>query len=120
MLEEKRIYVVIGSTSDVGSVVAAELESRGHVVRHVARSLGVSFDDTEALSQVFAGADGAYLMIPFDKQAPDLHERERQVGERLANAVKAAGVQRVVLLSGLTAHLRKGTPLGAALMEQCL
>jgi uncharacterized protein YbjT (DUF2867 family) len=120
MLEEKRIYVVIGSTSDVGSVVAAELESRGHVVRRVARSLGVSFDDKEALSQVFAGADGAYLMIPFDKQAPDLHERERQAGERLADAVKVAGVQRIVLLSGLNAHLRKGTSLGAALMEERL
>src|ERR1700687_70051 len=115
MLEEKRIYVVIGSTSDVGSVVAAELESQGHIVRRVARSLGVSFDDKEALGQAFAGVDGAYLMIPFDKQAPDLHERERQVGESLADAVKAAGGPRVVLVSGLNAHPRKRHFFGVAL-----
>jgi uncharacterized protein YbjT (DUF2867 family) len=66
--------------------------------------------------------DGAFLLIPFDMKAPDLHKREDEIGMKLAEAVKTAGVRHVVLLSGTTAHLREqsGTCLGAAMMEQRL
>jgi uncharacterized protein YbjT (DUF2867 family) len=57
-------------------------------------------------------------MIPFDPAAPDLHAREDQIARNLADALNAARPRRVVLLSGLSAHLRKGSSLGAALMEQ--
>ena len=118
--QDSKTYVVVGATSDVGQTIAATLVAQGHRVRRVARSLGLSFDDRKSLDRAFAGADGAYLMIPFDKQAPDLHARERQVGEALANTVKAADIPRVVLLSGLNAHLKMGTSLGAAVMEERL
>jgi uncharacterized protein YbjT (DUF2867 family) len=120
MLDETKIYVVVGATGEVGSTLAADLEARGHVVRRVARSLGVSFDDPARLHAAFSGANGAYLMIPFDRQAPDLHAREIEIGAQIAEAVQAAGLRRVVLLSGLSAHMRKGSSLGAALMEERL
>ncbi|TPM34262.1 NmrA family NAD(P)-binding protein [Mesorhizobium sp. B2-3-4] len=115
-----RTVVVVGATSDVGGQVASVLAGQGHAVRAVARSLGVALDDAAALASAFAGADSAYVMIPFDVTAPDLHRFEDEVGERLAEAIRTSGVRRVVLLSGLNTHLRMGTSLGAAMMEERL
>lgn len=79
--------------------------------------MGISVFDENALDGAFVGADSAYVMIPFDVQAPDLHTVERDIGGRLAKAISRSDVRRVVLLSGLNAHLRMGTSLGAAEME---
>lgn len=116
----KRTIVVVGATSDVGAAASARLREQGHVVRGVARSLGVSLSDQTALNKTFDGADAAYVMIPFDVQVADLHEFEREVGARLAQAIADSDVGRVVLLSGLNAHLKMGTSLGAAEMEDRL
>ncbi len=116
----KKTVAVVGATGSVGRVVADILQSFGHQVRPVARHAGVSFDDADALSQVFSGADAAFLMIPFDRGAADLHQREAEFGAKLAEAVSRAAVRRVVLLSGTSAHLRAGTVLGAAMMEERL
>jgi uncharacterized protein YbjT (DUF2867 family) len=116
----KKIYTVAGSTSAVGSVIAKRLTSMGNEVRGISRSEGVSMDDTFALHRAFSRADGAFIMIPFDMQAPDLHQREVEIGQRLATAIASGGVKRIVLLSGLNAPLRKGSSLGAALMEERL
>lgn len=115
-----RTSVVVGATSEIGTVLSARLREQGHVVRGVARSLGVPLDDRDALKRAFAGADSAYVMIPFDVATPDLHRFEREVGARLAEAIAASGIRRVVHLSGLNAHLRMGTSLGAAEMEDRL
>jgi uncharacterized protein YbjT (DUF2867 family) len=119
----KKTFVVVGATGSVGHVVASTLESLGHQVRPIARSLGMPFARREKLNEAFSGAHGAYLMIPFDFAAPDLHRREAEIGEALAQAVAASGVPRVVLLSGLSAHLSEetvGSAKGAAMMEQRL
>ncbi|TPJ67816.1 NmrA family NAD(P)-binding protein [Mesorhizobium sp. B2-7-1] len=118
--QANRTIVVVGATSEVGAEVSARLTRAGHTVRGVARSLGVALDDQAALDAAFSGADGAYVMIPFDVTAPDLHSFENEVGARLAASIAKAGLRRVVLLSGLNAHLRMGTSLGAALMEERL
>ncbi|MBZ9746511.1 NmrA family NAD(P)-binding protein [Mesorhizobium sp. CO1-1-7] len=119
-ISSPRTVVVIGATNEVGKAVAQVLTRQGHIVRGVARSLGVALDDSDALASAFSGADSAYVMIPFDVTAPDLHGFEDEVGARLAAAIAKSGVRRVVLLSGLNAHLRMGTSLGAALMEDRL
>lgn len=118
--DTKRTIVVVGATSEVGAEVSARLRRAGHAVRGVARSLGVCLDDQRALDAAFSGADSAYVMIPFNVTAPDLHRFEDEVGARLASAIAKAGLNRVVLLSGLNAHLKMGTSLGAALMEERL
>ncbi|MBN9222255.1 MAG: NmrA family NAD(P)-binding protein [Mesorhizobium sp.] len=120
MAATPRTVVVVGATSEVGAEVASVLAGQGHKVRGVARSLGVALDDAAALKSAFSGADSAYVMIPFDVTAPDLHRFEDEVGERLATAIANSGMRRVVLLSGLNAHLRMGTSLGAAMMEERL
>jgi uncharacterized protein YbjT (DUF2867 family) len=117
-----KTYVVTGATGSVGKVVVETLQAQGHHVRPVSRRAGVSFDDAAALTQAFSGVDGAFLMIPFDMKAPDLHKREAEMGMQLAEAVQTAGVRRVVLLSGTSAHLKEGagSGLGAAMMEERL
>ncbi len=116
----KRKVVVVGATSDVGRVVAQELTARGHEVRGIARSLGTSLTDRVALDRAFRDADSAYVMIPFDIQVPDLHRFERQIASNLIASIKQYEIRRVVLLSGLNAHLKMGTSLGAAEMEDRL
>lgn len=113
-----RTVVVIGATSAVGTEVAATLRRQGHIVKGVARSLGMSLEDAGLLSEVFSDADSAYVMIPFDVQASDLRRFERAVSSRLIDAIANANLRRVVLLSGLNAHLKMGTSLGAAEMEE--
>ncbi len=117
---DRRTIVVVGATSDVGRVVAAKLSAAGHDVRGVARSLGVALNNQAALNRAMSAADSAYLMIPFDMSVPDLHEYERQIVGNLIAALKESRIRRVVLLSGLNAHLKMGTSLGAAEMEDRL
>ena len=119
----EKTFVVVGATGRVGRVVASTLQSRGHQVRPVARSLAMPFERREKLDETFSGANGAYLMIPFDLAVSDLHRREEEIGEALARAVAVSSVPRVVLLSGLSAHLSAdivGSAKGAAMMEQRL
>jgi len=119
----KKIFAVVGSSGTIGRTIVNELERLGHEVRPISRSTGVSIDDQDALDRGFAQVDGAYLMIPFDMEAPDLHRREADIGDKLAAAVARAKTRRVVLLSGLSAHLddhHKGSALGAAMMERRL
>ncbi|WP_441344311.1 NmrA family NAD(P)-binding protein [Pseudonocardia sp. TRM90224] len=117
---ERRTYVVVGATGKTGRVVERLLISHGHEVRAVARSRGLGVDDAAALERAFEHADGAFVIVPFDLASVDLHAREDATAERLEGAIRGSGVPRVVLLSGLNAHLRRGTSLGAALMEERL
>lgn len=117
MTGTRRTFTVVGATSDTGRVVAQRLEGAGQIVRPVSRHHGVSLDDPAALRHAFEGAFGAYLMMPFDLTAPDLHSRERDLCRQLAQAMEGAGLKRVVVLSGLSADLKRGSSLGAALLE---
>ena len=120
MTQNHRRFTVVGATSDTGRVVVRNLADAGHTVQPVSRQHGVSMDDSVALRAAFEGAFGAYLMVPFDLEAPDLHARERELCAKLANAMKEAGLQRVVVLSGLSANLRRGSSLGAAMLEDAV
>jgi len=120
--ERPRTYVVTGITGAVGRVVAHELTQRGHQVRGISRHAGVPIEDPAALAAAFHGAAAAFLMIPFDRTAANLHQRETDIASKLAHAVLTAGTRRIVLLSGTSAHLgpRAGSGMGAAIAEQLL
>jgi len=68
-----------------------------------------SVSDENFLVNTFTGADLVYLMVPTDFGATDLRGYIKNIGEHYANAIKAAGVKKVVLLSSIGAHLDKGT-----------
>lgn len=120
MAVNRKTFTVIGAAGDVGSAVVRRLEAAGHAVQSVSRRAGVSLDDAAALRDAFSSSFGAYVMMPFDLAAPDLHERERELCARIADAVRGAGLARVVVLSGLSADLRRGSSLGAALLEDAM
>jgi uncharacterized protein YbjT (DUF2867 family) len=119
-MNQPTTFAVIGATSDTGRVVQQLLEQAGHHVRPVARRCGVSLDDAAALARAFSGAWGAYLMMPFDLAAKDLHARERELCASFARALRGSGLRRVVVLSGLSADLKSGSSLGAALLEDAI
>lgn len=122
MHEHPSTYVVVGTTGAVGKVVADLLSRQGHHVRPISRRSGISFDDRAAMAEAFHGADGAFLMIPFDRQALDLHRREEAMAATLAGAVEKAALRRVVLLSGTSVRLgaNGGSGTGAAIAERHL
>ncbi|MEV0169341.1 NmrA family NAD(P)-binding protein [Nonomuraea fuscirosea] len=122
MHEHSFTYVVVGATGAVGKVVADLLSRQGHQVRPVSRRTGISLDDPAAMVEAFHGADGAFLMIPFDQHAHDLHRREEAMAATLAHAVEKAALRRVVLLSGTSVRIGTniGSGTGAAIAERHL
>jgi uncharacterized protein YbjT (DUF2867 family) len=103
------MIVVTGATGNVGGPLVRELAaggeqvvavSRTHAelpagVRHVAADLA----DADALRSVAGGADAVFLMVPGMGLAP--HD--------LLDAVKSAGVRRVVLMTSLGVRTRPGS-----------
>jgi uncharacterized protein YbjT (DUF2867 family) len=110
-------YVVVGATGNVGRIVARLLADIGHVVRPIGRSFGISLDNPSAIAGAFAGAAGAYLMIPPDPKAPDFRARQNLFGRHLAAAIQASGVPRVVFLSSANAQYSEGTGPVAGLLD---
>ena len=105
----KKIIAVTGATGHVGKVIVQKLREAGHEVRKISRKSGVPDDDQIALTNAFYGADAAFLMLPPDFKTLNLRKRCGEIGSKLASAVKAAGVKRVVFLSSLNAHLSEHT-----------
>lgn len=78
----RKTYVVTGVTGAVGAVVAEVLTRHGHRVRGLSRRAGASIDDPATLAAAFRDADGAFVMIPFDRTAADLHTNARRRSPR--------------------------------------
>lgn len=117
------MFVVAGVTGNTGSVVAQTLLDRKQPVRVIVRTADkgtawkargaevavASLDDVQALTKVFEGARGAYLLVPPNYVAASYFEDRKKVSEALAKAVKSSGLGHVVFLSSIGAHLPEGT-----------
>lgn len=115
--------VVTGATGNIGSRLVHHLLERGHRVTAVARSAeklqplqtaGADIQvgdlaDTAFLTEVLRFADAAFLMTPPNPQAPDFLAYQAEVGESIAQAVRAAGLQQALHLSSIGADLPAGT-----------
>ncbi|WP_316824118.1 NAD(P)H-binding protein [Pedobacter miscanthi] len=115
--------VITGSLGNISSALATQLINQGHQVMVVSSNpekaaeitqLGAeaaigSVTDESFLVDTFTSADLAYLMVPPHFAASNVREHIKTVGQHYANAVKAVGVKKVVLLSSIGAHLDKGT-----------
>ncbi len=119
----KSPFVICGATGNVGSKVAEALLAAGEPVRVVGRErvrLGPlagkgaepfpgDIGDGAFLEKAFAGARAAFVMIPPKYDAEDVRDAQRRVADALVSALANAGVQRVVTLSSVGAHLPEGT-----------
>jgi uncharacterized protein YbjT (DUF2867 family) len=100
------VILVTGSTGYVGSRVQARLSGAGEAVRGLARSRGGDLTNPETLPPFL---EGVHLVIHAaaitgDKREPykGAYDRvNRQGTENLVAAARAAGVQRLVVISGL-------------------
>ncbi|MCB1887889.1 MAG: NAD(P)H-binding protein [Rhodocyclaceae bacterium] len=90
--------LVIGGSGKVGRRVAAGLRDRGHAVRAVSRHSTPRFDwhDARTWAPVLDGVEAVYLSFAPDLAVPGAEDAIRA----FSAAAVAAGVRRIVLLSG--------------------
>ena len=90
--------LVIGSTGKTGIRIARTLSKRGYSVRHGSRNSDIPFDwdRPETWPAALAGVSSAYVSYFPDLAFPGAPEKI----EALTKAAAAAGVKRLVLLSG--------------------
>ena len=114
---------VTGSLGNISKPLATQLVKAGHQVTVISSSqdkaeaikaLGAtpaigSVDDVAFLTDAFKGADAIYTMIPNNFGAANFRQYIGGVGKNYAEAIKAAGVTKLVNLSSIGAHIDGGT-----------
>ncbi len=117
------MIVITGATGNIGSKISADLLSRGHKIRCIARNAGKldelvgkgaeiavgSLEDTAFLTKAFFGADAVFAMIPPNYTAPDFRAYQNSIGASIAEAIGQSGVKYIVNLSSQGAHLPDNT-----------
>lgn len=117
--------IVTGSLGNISKPLAQGLTAKGHKVTVISskqekqkdiEALGAtaaigSVEDIEFLTVTFRGADVVYCMVPpnYFFNGADPIEYCRQVGNNYAQAIRQAGIKRVIHLSSFGADLDKGT-----------
>jgi uncharacterized protein YbjT (DUF2867 family) len=117
------MYVITGSTGNIGSKIADSLLAKGEKVRVIGRSkeklqrfvdkgaeaaVG-DLKDGAFVSKAFNGATAVFTMIPPELAARDFRAYQNEIGENLVTAIATSGVQYVVNLSSQGADLSEGT-----------
>lgn len=125
-------FTVLGATGQVGGRTARQLLAAGHKVRAIVRNqaspasqelqeLGAQLFEVRSsdpspyatnearLSLALSGVDGAFLLIPPHLTTPQPDKDAAKYVDILKRAVKASGVKKVVLLSGIGAQHATGT-----------
>ena len=94
--------LVIGATGKTGARVAAHLTALGQQVRGVSRRSEPAFDweEKQTWAPALQGVESAYVTFVPDLAAPGAPETIRSFAE----AAKAAGLKKLVLLSGRGEH----------------
>jgi uncharacterized protein YbjT (DUF2867 family) len=117
------MYVVLGATGRTGSIIATSLLLKGEKVRVVGRDAGrldrfvrkgaeaftASVSDAGALTEAFAGARAAYLLLPPSLTSPDYRADQERESDAIAKAVWDSGLRYAVHLSSFGAHVPEGT-----------
>lgn len=115
-------YIITGSLGNISLPVTKNLIAAGHEVtvlssnagkKEQIESLGAtaaigSVQDIAFLESAFQGGDVAYLMIPSDFSLENYADFQLEVADKYIQAIEAAGITNIVLLSSIGAHLRKG------------
>jgi uncharacterized protein YbjT (DUF2867 family) len=121
--KDKPMFAIVGASGHTGSVVAETLLGQKKAVRVVARDAAkgepwrargaevalAAVDDAAALTRAFAGAQGAYVLLPPNVQSSTPLDDARRVAAAIATAVRAAKLPHLVLLSSVGAEHEGGT-----------
>ncbi|MDR6945418.1 NmrA family NAD(P)-binding protein [Mucilaginibacter pocheonensis] len=112
-----------GSLGNVAKPLVKKLIAAGHQVTVIStrddrkgeiEALGAtaaigSVSDAAFLTNAFLGADAVYTMVPPAMGATNMIQNIADAGKAYADAIKNAGVSRVVMLSSVGADADKGT-----------
>jgi uncharacterized protein YbjT (DUF2867 family) len=123
---------VLGATGHIGTPLIHLLLAQGHHVTAVARpssrldalqqagatTKAGDLSDVAFVTDALRGADAAFLMIPPNMASNSVLADQGEVGKAIAQAVRAAGLQRAVHLSSIGADLPSGTGPVVALHQQ--
>lgn len=115
----KMKIIVTGSLGNISKPLVTELSSKGHSVTVISsksdkqkdiENIGAkaaigSIEDLAFLTATFTGADAVYCMIPFSFTAIKQDEYFQKIAENYVQAIKAAGIKKVVILSGWAADV---------------
>lgn len=116
-------YVVAGVSGNTGRIAAEALLAQGKEVRVLVRdpSKGHEWEkrgaqvavadlaDVAGVTRALQGAVAAYLLVPPTFTAKDFLAYQRGVSDALTEAIQAAALPHVVILSSIGAHLPEGT-----------
>ena len=117
------MYVVTGVTGRTGAFAAQALLEAGESVRVVVRDATkgaiwtakgaevavADLADRQALTRALSDAEGAYLVSPPGYHLPYLFETAKAVADTVAEAITAARLPKLVLLSSVGADQPSGT-----------
>jgi uncharacterized protein YbjT (DUF2867 family) len=117
------LVTITGATGNIGKALAERLLQSGVKIRAVARNAEKlvpltakgaeacvgDVENTAFLTEAFLGADAVFAMIPPHSSVPDLRADQLRIAASLTEALKTAGVSRVVALSSAGASLPSGT-----------
>jgi uncharacterized protein YbjT (DUF2867 family) len=131
-LKMKKKIVILGATGTIGSKIAENLIQNGHqvilVARHTEklekyRSLGaeiISGDitDVATLTNAFANADSAFILLPDNVKAENTRNYQREVTSKLIEAIEKSGIRYVVNMSSVGSHMHEGNGMMAGTAEQ--
>ena len=115
-------YIITGSTGHISKPITEHLVKLGHDITVISsqenkvkeiEELGAkaaigSLEDAGFLEKAFEGADAIYTMVPPKGDAKDWKDFIHTIGKNYVQAIKKAGVKKVVNLSSLGAHLPEG------------
>jgi len=117
------LFAISGATGQTGSAVASTLLQHGHSVRVLVRNaakaaawaargaevMETDFADADSLARGLNGAVGAYFINPPDYHSSDMFASAQRMGEVWCRAMERSGVESLVALSSVGAHLASGT-----------
>ncbi|MDL2324407.1 NAD(P)H-binding protein [Ruminococcaceae bacterium OttesenSCG-928-A16] len=128
--------IILGAGGQVGSQIAALLESRGQPVRRVfhhapeqtaskaenIENVVADYLDVASLAKAFYGGDTVLLLTPESMTSDDVLADAKKVFENYKTALKDSGIRRVIGLSSGGAQLSPdvGTLRLYALLEETL
>jgi len=115
--------IVTGSLGNISKPLTKQLVANGHDVTVVssdankvneiealdAKAAIGSIADVDFLVQTFSGADAVYTMIPPNFAATNYPKYVGDSGKTYAEAIKKAGIKRIVNLSSIGADIDGGT-----------
>jgi len=108
--------IIVGATGQVGSQVVREIQRSGFPVRAVVRSADKLSDPSiefrtadlfhlDEVVEAFRGGTTVFVLTPENPSSSDILEDTKQMVSNYKHAIQATGIQKVVALSCIGAHI---------------